>query len=347
MPQLPNFTAWPQQHQELTPRGLFDAYSKGWMGCHPRDPVEEEKLRALTMATCGFGNVSDAAHANGWADSAAGKLVASFLHVQSVWDDCLPGERQKAGSCVSHATAKACLTTFGCELVANLPDPLTGLLEGPPEVPAAGRKAGVVSSVAIYLFRGFAGHGWQCPIAARVVVDQGGVVIMKDYPELGLDLTHCTRELEDKHNVPENWAQEFHKHPIHSAAECNSFEEIRDALYNGYGVSSCGSEGFSDERNEDGVSRRQGSWAHAMAYIGADDRESTKSKYGGPLVLIQNSWEDWDHGPRRIMGTDKDIPVGSFWAKWSDVSRRYAVAFSNVKGWPPKKLPDYGFGDYL
>jgi len=49
-----------------------------------------------------------------------------------------------------------------------------------------------------------------------------------------------------------------------------------------------------------------------------------------------------DDGPRRIRGTDIDIPIGSFWARWSDLKSREMIAVSGVPGWPPKKLKNFG-----
>jgi hypothetical protein len=83
-------------------------------------------------------------------------------------------------------------------------------------------------------------------------------------------------------------------------------------------------------------------WAHALAYLGVDDRPEIIERYGEPLVLVQNSWGQWNDGGRKILGTNINIPVGSFWAKWSDLKNRYMIAFSSVSGWPPKKLKSYG-----
>ncbi len=77
-----------------------------------------------------------------------------------------------------------------------------------------------------------------------------------------------------------------------------------------------------------------------MAYIGADDREEIHRKYGGPLVLVQNSWGIFNTGPRRILGTNIDIPEGSFWARWSDCKRRNHTALAGVTGWERELLPD-------
>lgn len=348
MPDIPNFQAWPENTVPLnTPDLIHRAYAAGWRGCYP-NPEAKERVAARLLSAYGYASVSDAAHANGWADVGAGKLVTPFIYAMKIWPGCFPGEAQQVGSCVSHGTTKAALITLACELAVGKPDPLTGKLEGAPDVPAASIKTGVLHPSPLYWSRGYSGDGWSCSEAAERIVDSVGLVIAQNYPELGVDLSHVTSKIEHLYGSrkpPEEWQTTFAQHKIHSSAEVGTFEEIRDVLFNGYGVSHCGGEGFSSNRNEDGVSRRSGSWSHCMSYIGADDRDTTKQKYGEPLLLVQNSWgPDWIDGPRRIMGTDIDIPEGSFWARWSDLKRRDAYAFSNVQGWPARTMPDWGSG---
>jgi C1A family cysteine protease len=47
-----------------------------------------------------------------------------------------------------------------------------------------------------------------------------------------------------------------------------------------------------------------------MAWIACDDTEWAYKKYGGPLFLIQNSWGEFNGGPKR-----NDQPDGSFWIR--------------------------------
>lgn len=337
------FSFWPEQHRELDIRA---AYESGMVGAW-KDPDAENELRETAIATGGYASVGDAASANGWAGSGAGKLVLPFLCVTKLWPKAFPGDAQTVGSCVSHGTKNGILISLACEIVAGKPDETTGQIEGVPDVPPEGEASGVLNPAPIYWQRGYNGHGWSCPTAANVVVKTAGCVVARKYDDLGVDLTNVNRSIETMYGArkpPEAWQAEFAKHRIRTAADVDAFEPLRDALANGYGISSCGSEGFSSTRNEDGVSNRRGSWAHAMAYIGADDRSEIKQKYGEPLVLVQNSWGPWNSGSRRILGTTIDIPIGSFWARWSDIKRRYMVAFSGVAGWPARKLPTYGMG---
>ena len=144
-----------------------------------------------------------------------------------------------------------------------------------------------------------------------------------------------------------------HKHTemeysVPAARGLACFMAIRDLLHKGYCISSCGSQAFSNKRDDNGVSKRSsGVWYHAMAYLGCDDRETTRAKYGEPLVMIQNSWGRWNTGSRKVMNSVLEIPEGGFWARWSDIKKRYCVAFSGVVGWPAQTLPDWGLGDVL
>ncbi len=76
------------------------------------------------------------------------------------------------------------------------------------------------------------------------------------------------------------------KHKIRQATELDSFEEVRDFLYQGYGISTCGGEGWSSSRDSNGFSKRRGGWSHAMAYIGADDRDVIKRNTASRLSSL-------------------------------------------------------------
>ena len=230
------------------------------------------------------------------------------------------------------------------EIVNGKPDEQTGKVEGQPEISAEGERNGVIATEPIYGDRGHSGEGASCERLAQHVVEWGGLMLRMNYPDLNLDFTKYDSKIGTRwggSGTPENVKSVAKQHQVRTATETNSIEEIRDLLANGYGVNSCGGEGWSNKRNEDGVSERSGSWAHSMGYIGFDDREETKRKYDGPLVLVQDSWHEWNSGGRRILGTNIDIPHGAFWARARDISRRYGVAFSSINGWPPRKIPHW------
>lgn len=337
MPWTPGrFSDWPKDAAEQIPLpDLIRMYEAGYKGADQNEAAYEEFLRVMQDPD-GY----RVAHQYGLADNGADKLVIPFIHILGLYPGGLPGAAQERGDCVSHGTKNAALLTMCCDIVAGKPDEVSGQIEGPPEVPEEGIKQGVLSSETFYWYRGYNGDGWYCAAGATVATKKSGLFVRKSYPELGIDLTRYSGRNAGLYGsrAPGSEIQAAGKlHLIHQATELSSFEEIRDFLASGYGISSCGSEGFSSSRNEDGVSERRGSWAHAMAYIGADDRPSTKQKYGGPLVLILNSWgPTWNSGPTRIMGTNIDIPPGSFWARWKDIKGREAFAFSGTNGFPAR-----------
>ena len=268
--------------------------------------------------------------------------------IEQVFPGSLPASAQTRGDCVSHSTRTACLGTLACEIAAGQPDEVTGLREGAPDISDEARRDGVLSTEAIYWFRGHGSDGWSCDHAAEVVLKESGLWLRKKYEALGIDLTTYSGKVAGKwgSSAPGTEVREIGgQHLVRTATRVRTFEEVRDLLANGYCISSCGSESWSETRDTNGVSRRtpQG-WAHALAYLGVDDRDETRKAYGEPLILIQNSWNKWNSGGRTVLGTPLEIPHGAFWSKWSDCKARYAIAFSGVAGWPAKRLPDWTGG---
>lgn len=335
------FRQWKQGADEKPVEEIVRMYRAGFAGAGRDDEAKERLLKSVAWP-----NGSAAAHHFGLADSAAGELVPAWLGVEKLFPGCWPGSAQTRGDCVSHSTRNGGLTAVAGDILSGLADKETGKLEGPPEdISTTGRGDGIFSSEAIYWWRDHGGDGWSCGHAASVLRTESGLWVRKAYPELNVDLSKYsgkTAGLYGSRNPPAEFLAEGAKHRIREVTELSSFEEVRDYLANGYGISTCGGEGWSSSRDENGVSKRQGSWAHALAIIGADDRAVVKQKYGGPLVLILNSWENWNSGGRRVLGTPHDIPHGAYWSRWDDAKRRDIYAFSGVKGWPKRRITFIG-----
>jgi hypothetical protein len=333
--------------QELFFDNVYDvveAYEKGFLGAYS-NPEADEKLWADVAAAGGIPNGAMACNAYGLEETGKGKLSLAFLEIESVYPECLPGGAQGRGDCVSWSTRNACLGSMCCEITSGKADEVSGRLEGAPEVTTTARLNGVLATEAFYNWRRHGGDGWSCAEAASVAMQDSGLWLRKKYDDINVDFTQYSARnagIYGSKTPPEAWRAIGKDHLIRTVTDVEDFEQLRDFLANGYCISSCGSEGFSSDRNEHGVSSRKGSWAHAMAYLAADDRDIIKAIYKEPLVLVQNSWGQWNDGPRRILGTNIDIPVGSFWARWSDIKNRSMIAFSGVNGWPPKKLKSYG-----
>jgi len=333
--------------KEFSFENVYDvvkSYENGFIGA-VCDPVATEKLQADIAAAGGLPKGAMACSAYGLEDSGKGKLSLPFLEILKLYPDSLPGGAQGRGDCVSWSTRNAGLTTMCCDITSGTPDEASGKLEGAPDVSDTARLAGVLSTEAIYNWRRHGGDGWSCAEAARVVLKDSGLWLRKKYEDIDVDFTtYSSRNagIYGSQTPPDSWRKIGADHLIRTATVLDTYEQLRDMLANGYGVSSCGGEGFSSVRDLNGVSNRSGSWAHALAYIAVDDRPEIINLYGVPLILVQNSWGNWNDGGRRIFGTSVDIPVGSFWARWSDLKNRDMIALSGVNGWPPKKLKSYG-----
>jgi len=336
--------------QETFFESVFDvvaAYEAGFVGAYAPDPEDVAELQMFIQAQGGTLDGRMACQQYGLENSGKGKLVLPFLEILKLYPDCLPGPAQGRGDCVSHSAKNAGLGTMCCEVTSGKPDPISGQLEGAPDVSDTGRLNGVLSTEAIYNWRRHGGDGWTCVAAANVMLRESGLWLRQNYPDINVDFTQYSARNAGIYGVrtpPESWLKIGREHLVQTVTEVQDYDTLRDLLANGYCVSSCGGESFSSTRDECGVARRTPKgWAHAMAYLGLDDRDVIKAKYDGDgLVLVQNSWGQWNDGPRRIYGTDIDIPHGAFWARWSDIRRRYMIAKSGVNGWPPRKLKNYG-----
>lgn len=363
MPWLPRrvFQDWPGDAVDLGVDEVRRLYEQGFAGCR-YDPEATARFRQEQPEPDG----EEVCHRYGLAGSGAGKLVAPWLLVQEMFPGCWPGAQGQArGDCVSWGTRNATLLTLVCDVVSGQVDPVSGRPEQKPDVPSGGIADGVLSTEAYYWHRGYDGDGWMCEAAANVATKTSGAFLRKPYPELGLDLTSYSGRTAGKwgrSKPPSEVTGVGAAHKVHQATEARDFESRRDLLFNGYGLLDCGGEGYSDKRDENGVARRSGSWAHSMCEIGCDDRPEIHQKYGGPLVLILNSWARWNSGPREVyqsaglVPAEKKqrwaelglvspstgnllIPEGSFWCRWNECSRREAIAFSGVNGWPARDLP--------
>jgi len=323
---------------------VVKAYESGFVGA-VCDPAATERLQSDIAAAGGLPKGAMACSAYGLEDSGKGKLSLPFLEIFKLYPDSLPGGAQGRGDCVSWSTRNTCLITMCSDITSGTPDEVSGKLEGAPEVSDTARLNGVLSTEAIYNWRRHGGDGWSCAEAASVVIKDSGLWLRKIYDEIDVDFTSYSARnagIYGSKTPPDSWRKIGAPHLMRTATVLETYEQLRDMLANGYGVSSCGGEGFSNTRDINGVSKRQGGWAHALAYIAVDDRPEIIKLYGEPLILVQNSWGNWNDGGRRIFGTFIDIPIGSFWAKWSDIKNRDMIALSGANGWPPKKLKSYG-----
>ena len=226
---------------------------------------------------------------------------------------------------MSHATRNACDVTRAVEIHVK-GDRESWVARGATE--------------AIYGCRGHGGQGMSCSRAATFVSQTGGILVRKNYPGVA-DFSKYNSSVGTRwgsRGLPDKVIDKADDHQVKTASLIKTVEEARDALANGYGLSVCSNYGFSNKRSAKGFARKSGSWAHAMAWTACDDTGSE------PAFLVQNSWGKWNSGGHPDWG---NIPDGSFLIH-ADVAaamlrQNGAYAFSDFNGFPPQKLPDYGF----
>jgi hypothetical protein len=304
-----------------TPKELYDHYRQGFSGCIWEEHIFNHLVEISKYPL--FGEASRKITGAG-----KGKLSTPYKSVLK-FDKNAYNERQVTGDCVSHSTRNACDVSRAVEIDTHK-HKKSWLARGATE--------------AIYGARGHAGQGMSCARAAEFVSKYGGILVRKNYNGV-IDLSKYQGMLGagwGGRGLPDKVIDLANDHQIQTVSLVRTVEEARDALANGYGISVCSNYGFSNKRDKHGFAKVSGSWAHAMAWIACDDTQ------GEPAFLIQNSWGIWNSGGHPQWGP---IPEGSFLIH-ADVAvgmlkQNGAYAFSNFDGFPPQKLPSYGFEDYL
>jgi hypothetical protein len=133
--------------------------------------------------------------------------------------------------------------------------------------------------------------------------------------------------------VPAKLLEACKEHLIQDITEVRSWQEAKKALASGYGIAVCSNQGFSTQRDANGVCRPQGQWNHCMCLDGYTVIGG--KEYGH----IENSW-----GPKSASGPvgPGDPPTSGFWADSGTIGRMLGQndswAFSTVKGWPKREI---------
>lgn len=166
---------------------------------------------------------------------------------------------------------------------------------------------------------------------------QLGNVPRKPYPSR--DLTTYSESLCREwggRGVPAEFHAVAAQYRVKSFVQVKVWEEAKAALAQGYYVAVCSNQGFSMRRDENGICRPSGSWAHCMALTGY--HTENRREYGH----ITNSWGPTAHtGP---VGWG-DPPTDGFWADASVIDRMLrqgdSWAFSGVIGFPRRAPLDW------
>jgi hypothetical protein len=327
----------------------LDAYNNGLQGARV-DPRADEMLIDLVMRTGGDPDGGRVAYNWGLEGAGKDKLSLLFPYVEQCYPGAFPGPAQLWGDCTAAAAVRGALSSLCVEVVLGKPDEETGLTEEAPEVSEVARKNCPISQESVFSYRGFADDGWSCAAAAQTIMEKG-FLLRQNYPDLGIDLTKYTEQtirIGGAKKPSAAFEAESKKHRVRTVTVIDDIAAIGDYIASGFAVVFCHSVKWSSTRNEDGYSPVvPGEWLHSQSIQGWDSRPATIKKYGEPLALVLNQWAKWNTGPRRVPGTDIDIPEGSYWTKSSVFKRAKCIAYSSILGWPRKKLPDYGFAGHI
>ena len=321
-------------------------------------------------------HASDIAHRFGFTSQSRGKLVIPFVHILEMYPGSLPGPGQQRGDCTSHGNKNAGLGSHVLDVISGEPDEVTGKQESKVEICQLGIEQGVFSTEALYLHaghsnrkgrNGYIDDGWNSFSASRVMTSKTGLVIRKNYPELGIDFTSYDPQnggLFDGQQPPQSFIDATDNHLFRTATEVG-LDPVGDMLASGFFMATDGGQSFSNVRDEFGVAKQtRDGWPHTMSFIGFDDRPGIVQRLRSRLILVLNSWRFWNKGPRDIFDSAKYVPErkrqlwiklgivnpetgnimiprGSFWARESDLRNRLNIAYSGHNGWAPRKLPDY------
>lgn len=258
-------------------------------------------------------------------DTGKGKTVLLHNAVTKVVGS-FPINKQTIGDCVSHGAAGAVQVLTCVEIAIKAEaEEWRGLVATEPIY--AGSRVEIGGNR-------IRGDGSVGAWAAKWLT-QYGVVVRGKYGSIDLT-TYSGAVARDwgSRGCPNELEPLAKEHPVKTASLCQSYEEARDAIANGYPITVASSRGFNSTRDAKGFLSPSGSWAHQMYFCAVDDASSR------PGLLCVNSWgTTWVTGPKRL-----DQPDGSFWVD-ADVADRMlgagdSYAFSGFKGFPSQKL-DY------
>jgi hypothetical protein len=133
-------------------------------------------------------------------------------------------------------------------------------------------------------------------------------------------------------SIPAELKAKVGEHKVKTVSLVTTFEELEDALANGYPVPVCSNQGFTMTRDETGSCRGRGHWSHCMLIVGV--RQSPRRQ-----ACIFQSWGSMvPDGP-----IVDEQPDNSFWADADVVAAMLAArdswALSSFDGYPGQPLP--------
>lgn len=142
----------------------------------------------------------------------------------------------------------------------------------------------------------------------------------------------------DSPGPDKKFVEEGKLHPVRSAALIKSWDELVEAIVNGYPCTTASDIGYSMTPSSDGFHRQNDSWAHQMCVIGVDDGYKNGNE---PYAIILNSWGD-SHGTLKDFDTGETLPAGVLRVRRKDMEKHIrqeeTFAYSNFDGFPEQLI---------
>lgn len=332
-----------------TPEECYQAYSNGYEGAI-FDPEGQEQVQSEAEAM-GFGDAEQVARDYGFEGQGKGKLILGYT---AAWD--LAGTDKAFGSFPNQITGDCVAHSNRNSLVISVANAAANGDGGWPNDMTDNWKQGGFTTCGNWWTRGYNGAGWSCSKAMSNSKSRIGLVVAKNYEgPTNIDLSVYNKSTNGAYGSKspgDSIEKQLGTHLVQSYTRLSSksFEVIEDFISAGYGISTCGSEGWSKKRDDWGYSKREGSWSHALCINSTDSTPEAIKKYGQPLVMITNSWANWNGSDRRHCHGDPSLPLmptGSFWTTADKVAKRDMYAVSSIQGFPNRKLKSWDLSDLI
>lgn len=284
----------------------------------------DQKAVDAVLATAKIPYISGAIQAI--CGSGKGKVQLLYKFVESLMPDLrYPVRTQAIGDCVAFGTAGAVDCLMATEiLLAEEHESFMGITATEP----------IYGGSRIAIGRGQLGRGdGSIGAWAAEYVSKYGTLLKKKYGGTDLAAYNGQRAREwGLYGTPKDLEVISREHTVKTYSLVSNYDQLVDAIYNGYPVTVCSGQGFTSQRDAQGFARPSGSWPHCMLIAGIDD------EYKRPGCLIINSWgPNWISGPKR-----HDQPDGSFWCDADVINRMLSEndswALSSFDGYPPQDL---------
>lgn len=248
----------------------------------------------------------------------------------------LPAHAQKIGSCVSHGWARVVQHGMYVDMARRRPR------TGNEEIKQiATEPIYALSRVEIGKGRIGRGDGSVGAWAAKAVTEYG-VLLRGKYGQW--DLTENDESIAKQWGMPnaglpDDLEPVAREHPVKYAEMTDTKDKILTALYNLYGIAVCSDQGFTMQRDQNGMCKPQGSWSHCLAAVGIAMLKGKRL-----VVPIQQSWGDNPTGPDEVeleSGRKVKLPEGVFFIDFdvflSMCRQQDSFAAAGPEGFQPRE----------